>query len=191
VSIDTLDPGGLYLAKAVAVERRLNNLADANGIMRYTASDSNVYAMGSYRQHLASTTLINTLTTSPTGVMNPAQLLAGVTYRVQGTFRAVQNASVNSTQFFGWTGPATTFVRIFYQFSNATANAVNAWNDVTALGGANAISWGGAAGSTVELVYYGTVIPSANGPLTCFGACSNTANSYSIFTGSIFDVSTE
>jgi len=177
-------------AKALAVEARMNALADANGIMRYTGNDSNTYSLGTYRQHLAANVTINQATSSPQGIMQSVPLLAGVTYRVEGMFLANQGG-VNSSQMFGWTGPAVSFTRIFVQFSNQTTNSTNAWTNLTGLGAANGFSWTGAAGNTVELRYIGTIVPTANAPLTAFGACSNVANTYSMISGTIMDVSAE
>jgi hypothetical protein len=179
-------------AKLLTIEARISALADANGIMRYIGADGNTYSLGAVRQHLAGNVTINQATSTPQGIMNSVALLSGVTYRVEGHFQGNQNPTTNTPQYFGWTGPATSFVRIFYQFANQTTNAVNAWTSVAALGGANALQWAPTAVSQVfHLYYHGTIVPSGNGPLTAFGACSNTANIFTMISGTFMDVSAE
>ena len=54
--------------KAYSTEQRLNALglwADANGVNRYTAVDSNTYSTGVYRQHLGGNVTIESAKNAP------------------------------------------------------------------------------------------------------------------------------
>lgn len=175
--------------KAYAVEARLNALglySDANSINRYVDANANPMQVAKTHLTTGSNTTINQTTPQSLGLTYT--VVSGSQYRIQGIFFAVQGGTA-SGQFFGWTGPATSFVRIGYSLGQSTTNQQNAWTNTSGIGSANGIGWGaGAAAQGWVMFYFGTVTFSAGGTFQAAGWCSNAANTYTMQSGTAFDI---